>query len=117
MLKQNAARLKANMENLCLKFLTYLYVSVAMTCHHLQESLMIWYLLELALSSKQPTTETKDFLFAPVPAMTPHQHLRSSPVRSLIRNETLAEFHQTLLQITGKESVEGTSKPEFRSHH
>lgn len=55
------AFLKANMENLCLEFLTYLYVSVPMTCHHLQESLMMWYLLELALSSKQPITETKIF--------------------------------------------------------
>lgn len=75
----------------------------------------VWYLLEFALSSEQLTMEIKDFLFTPAPATPPHQHLCSNPVMESSKKPSIAEWYQTLLQITGKESDKGTSKPELRS--
>lgn len=86
--KMQHALFKASMESVCLKFLIYFYASVSMTCLYLQKSQMIWYLLELALSSKHLTMEIKDFLFTPVPTMPPHHHLWPNPVTSLVRNQS-----------------------------
>lgn len=75
----------------------------------------VWFLLEFALSSEQLTMEIKDFLFTSVSATPPHQHLWSNPVMESSEKPSIAEWYQRILQITGKESAKGTSKPELRS--